>query len=541
MRPWDKYVASLKQHPELSGLQMKQAVERFEQFKARPDVYFDEAPVLKCIEFFGKLKHFLGKSAGKPFILEPWQTFILACILGLKWKDTGLRVCRETYIQIARKAGKDAFMAGLSLYFMLIEGEASPEICCAANSTDQARILFNYIEKFASQIDPKQGALKHYRNYIQGKYNNGICKVISSDASKMDGMNLSLGIIDEYHESPTSEMYEVLKTSMGFREAPLLVIITTAGFNLESPCHDMYMLSLEILAGVKEQDNFWPFIWSLDPDDDWTDEKNFIKCQPNLGVTVTKEFMTSEIQRARNDATAEVGVKTKVLNMWCQAATVWLPSEKVAATMKSLRLEDFEGCMGILGLDLGSTSDITALSLLIPKDGVNYFFNWSFVPSETLKTHAQRDLYLKFVKEGTLFETPGNCTDYQYIINKIVEISKIIQIREIAADSWNATQTCIDLGDLGFNVVPFSQAIGNYNSPTKSMERNILDNLCVINKSACVLWQFSNVVLKMDHNGNIKPDKSQYKKKIDNVIAMINALGSYERQPFLTDTQIFVF
>lgn len=159
-------------------------------------------------------------------------------------------------------------MAALSLYMLIADGEASPEIACLANSRDQANILFSYITNFAKSLDPRGNSIDIYRNYIQFSTNNGKCKVFSADASKLDGLNVSLGIIDEYHQAKDRKLYDVIKSSMAMRVQPLMVVITTAGFNLESPCYDMYSLSVEVLNEIKQDDSFFPFIFSLDADDD---------------------------------------------------------------------------------------------------------------------------------------------------------------------------------------------------------------------------------------------------------------------------------
>lgn len=541
MKPYFEYIEDVKKKKILVCTQIQQCINRFEKLKERDDIYFDEQCVDDAIRFYSLMKHFKGKSAGKQFILSPWQTFILAYVLGLKYKDTGLRVVNEVYIQIARKAGKDAFIAGLCLYMLLIDQEASPEIVCSANSYPQAKILFEYIDKFAKNIDVKKNLIKHYKERLETAINNGKVEVVSSDASRLDGKNVSCAVVDEYHEAKDRKVYDVLKSSQLQRTQPLTIVITTAGFNLESPCYDMYKLSLEILAGIKELDNFASFIFQLDEDDDWTDPVNFIKCQPNLGVTVDSKSMLEEVRKAQVDSTAKSGVLTKTFNKWVASSTEWIPIEAVAKCMKPLRLEDFEGYSAAIGLDLSSVGDLTALCLLIQKDGINHYFNYAFLPEETLKNHPQSYYYQKFVDAGELIVTPGNVTDYDYIIAKIGELSRHVVIQAIYSDQWNATQCLLNLQGLGYNVEQFSQAIGNFNSPTKSLEKQIREGSCIINSSSMILWQFSHVTLKTDHNGNQKPNKEAYKEKIDNIIAMLEATGGVEKTPFLVDTEIFVF
>lgn len=539
---WMDYVKGIKEGLIPSCTLIKQAVARFERFLERDDIYLDEQGFDDCVDFIATLKHFLGKSANKPFILEPFQEFILINLF-LKYKVTHFRVASELYIQVSRKAGKDAFMAAIALYLMVIEGEASPEIVCAANSTDQARILFNYITQFAKSIDKNENVIEHYRNFVQTPFNNGICKVISSDASRADGMNISAFFLDEYHEAKDRKMYDVLKSSQGMREQPLAIIITTAGFNLSGPCHDMYELAVQVLGGVegKEMDNFFPFIWQLDPDDDWTDPKNFIKCQPNLGVTVTEEFMLAEVNKAKVDPTAVVGVKTKTLNMWCTSEFVWIKPEIIVGCMKDMKLEDFTGYPCVIGVDLSSVGDMSALDVMIPIENKRYFFHWTFLPEDTYVNHPNRALYEKFHKLGELDLTPGNIIDYDYITNLIVKINEICPVTAIYYDRWNSSQWSITMTELGYNIIPFAQNIGNYSQATKEFQRLILCGDAVLQKSQNFLWQMMNCTIKEDAQGNIKPVKQSYsKQKIDSVIAATTALGGFlHDNGIATDFEIF--
>lgn len=435
-------------------------------------------------------------------------------------------------------------MAALALYMLVIDGEASPQIACLGNSREQARILFEYITKFAQSIDKKSEFIKYYRNYITTPFNNGSCKVFSADASKLDGLNISLGVVDEYHEQRDRKLYDVMKSSMGMREQAIMVVITTAGFNLESPCHDLYTLGLEILHGIKTDDTFFPFIFMMDEGDDWEDENNWVKCQPNLDITVTRDFMRGELLKAKNDITAENGIRTKTFNMWVSSRLAWLPMELVAKKMSAVDLEDFRGESCYLGVDLSAVADLTALSVCIPHEGKYFFKTWHFLPEASLKDNPNEELYNKFIQEGSLIVTDGNCTDYQYVTKMIMDINEILNIEEIGFDKWNATQWAIQCTELGFNLQPYAQGTSNYNIPTKELERLIKedgDNV-VIDKSASILWEFGNIELKTDYIGNVKPAKANASssRKIDGVIAMLTALGTYLKNPNMQDIDIFV-
>ena len=552
MKGYEQYIQDIRSGKIPACKYVKQVVDRFVEFRNREDIWFDEEYVDNFIEFVHQMKHWAGKSANKHFDLLPWQQFLFA-VLGLKWKDNNLRVVREMYLQLGRKQGKSSCIAALALHHLVADGEPAPSVACLASTRDQARLIFEMCQNYAKSIDPRGQYLKYYRNYIKMPVNSGEIKVFSSDASKLDGLSISLGIVDEYAVQPDNQLYSKIKTSMGFREQPLMVLITTPQGNLTNPAYDTYKTSIEILAKVKSDDSFWPFIYTLDPDEEerWDDENLWIKSNPSLGETVTMEFLRSECLAAKNDTSKQVAFKTLCAGIWCQSHTVWIDQATVASCMKKkINVEDFEGWPCTIGMDLGSVSDFTSFSALWFKEDKYYFKTWTFLPEATLPEHPDKLLYERFIQEGTMTITPGNCTDYDFICAKIGELSQICPIDTIYTDAWNATSTMITLTNMGFNVQPFSQSIGHFNAPTKSMEKHIRDGEAVIDRSQCVLWQFGNAELTMDHNGNVKVTKGtgiggskgsgsgRQRKKVDSVISMCTALGGLEEKGIISDFDI---
>ena len=519
-----------------SGNLIQLACKRFNRFLEREDIYLDENEIDRCILYISQMKHFLGKSAGKQFILEPWQQFVVANVLGLKYKATNKRVCNETNIMIARKNGKDALIGAICDYLLIADGEAAPEIVVAANSTDQAKICFKYISEFGKSLDPKGKILKYYRNYVTVPSNNGVVKVISSDPTKADGMNISCFVVDEMHENRDRRMYDVLKSSQGMREQPLAIIISTAGFHLDGPYYDMYKLSVEILNDVKQMDNFFPFIWQLDEGDDWSDSNNFIKANPNLDVTVTKDFITQEVNKAKVDPTALNGVLVKNLNMWQQSAMAWISRENVVKCMKDVNIDDYVGYTAYIGVDLSSVNDMTAMSVLIPIGDEKYVLkNYAFLPEETMKDHPNRELYQKFHQDGDMIMTSGNIVDFDYVTKLIYDLSQKLSISGIFYDPYNSGTWSIQCTDLGFNMQPVSQGLLNFNSPTRQFEKWVLGENLIIDKSSLFLWCVGNCSLKEDWNDNRKPIKSSANSKIDCVIAALMATKGYIGNPVAND------
>lgn len=536
-----KYIDDVRTGKVRACTYIKQQVERLEKMKERDDIFFDEKAVVECFQFIRTIKHFAGKAAGKSFELLPWQKWVVGSVIGIKHKDTGFRVCRELFILVSRKNGKTALIAALSLYLLIADGEASPSIGCVASSRDQARLLFEAAQQYGKSLDPKGTHLKNYRNYIKFLPNNGEFKVFSSDSSNLDGLSLSCAVLDEGHAQKDNLLYSVLKSSMGFRQQPLMVQITTAGFLLEGyPCFETYKVSVEILAGVKEQDEFFPFLYMLDEGDDWTDEDNWIKCNPCIDVTISREYLRDQVKAAENDSTQETPIKTKNFNIWMNSAMQWVSQEIIAKQMKKVNIEDYGGYTCYLGVDLSSVGDFTSLTCMIPYEDKFIYKTWCFLPEESLKDHPNKILYERFIQEGSLILTPGNVCDFDYIINKIGEINKILHIEGVYYDSWNSSFFTIKCTELGYNMIPVSQAVGSFNAPTKEFERMTREGKVIIDKSSNILWQFGCVTLKMDHNGNVKPSKESYQnKKIDAVISMLMCTAGWMKSPIATDFEIF--
>ena len=531
MKGYYHYVEDVLNGKIVVGELIKLACQRFKDDLQRQDIYFNESVVDKAINFIGTLKHFMGKSSGKHFKLENWQQFIIANIVGWYWKDGNTRRFTSSYIEVSRKNGKTALAAALCLYYLIADGEDGEEVDLAANSKEQAKIAFEFCSSFSKQLDPKGKYLKPYRDNVQFALNNSKLKVFAADDSKLDGFNASFGLIDEYHAAKNSKVRDVIKSSMGMRNNPHLCTITTAGFDKTLPCYKLRSTSIEILNKLKTDDSMFIAIYSLDDKDDWTDKDNWVKCTPNLNVTVTSKYIKEQVQSAINNPSEEVGVKTKTLNLWCDVADVWLPESYIVKASKDIHLEDFRDCECYIGVDLSATSDLTAVSYLIEKDNIYYFKTDYYLPESALVDKPDRETYKLWKQQGLITITAGNVTDYDYITNDIVDASNILNIQKIGYDKWNATQWAIHATEIGLPLEEYPQTMGNFNRPTKELERLILSGNTVIDNNEITRWCFRNVELKSDYNGNVKPNKGIKSKKIDGVIAIIQALGMYLTVP----------
>ena len=535
MKAYYRYVEDVSSGKVIVGGNIKLAIQRFQKDLLRDDLEFREDVVDGAIDFISTLKHFTGKSSGQNFILEDWQAFIVANIVGWYWKGTDNRRYSSSYIEISRKQGKTALAAALCLYFLIADGEDGAEVDLAANSKEQAKIAFSFCSAFTKQLDPKAKYLKAYRDSILLDANNSKLKVFAADDSKLDGFNASFGLIDEYHSAKNSKVRDVIKSSMGMRQNPHLCTITTAGFDKTLPCYKLRSTAIDILNGLKEDDSMFIAIYCLDEDDEWMEEKNWVKCSPNLDITVTSKYIREQVQSAINNPSEEVGVKTKTLNLWCDSAKVWLPETYLIKASRNIDFNKLQDQPCYVGVDLAATSDLTAVSYLVVLDDKYYFKTDYYLPESALKEKADRELYKYWKQMGLLKITDGNVTDYDYITNDLIKYSNIVNIQKVGYDKYNSTQWAISATDLGLPLEEYPQTLGNFNKPTREMERLLLSGKAIVDNNEITRWCFKNVTLKSDYNGNVKPNKSITAKKIDGAISMIQALGMYLDTPHYTN------
>lgn len=512
------------------------ACQRYLDDLDRDDLEFRIKTADKAIRFIGMLRHFKGKSSGQRFKLEPFQAFIVANLTAWYWRETGDRRFTAAYIEMARKGGKTALIAALAMYYFIADGEDGAEVDIAANNYEQAKICYDFIRQFCKQLDPREKDLKIYRGGVELECNASKINVFSADASGKDGFNASVGIIDEFHAAKTTAMRDIIKSSMGMRRNPMLLTITSAGFDKTLPCYKLRQTCEEILNGIKEDDSQFAMIFGLDEGDDWTDEKNWIKSNPNLGQTVTTKYLREQVRSAINNPTEETSVRTKNLGEWLSTSNVWIPDQYLLKAFDKVNIDDFDprSCTLFGGVDLASTGDLACVSLLFTssRDPKLHFKNFYYLPESALQTSPNREMYKYWQRTGQLTVTPGNVADYDYILTDLLKIRKRFVIRTLGIDAWNASQFSINCTENGLPTTPISQSMSNLNRPTKELERLIkMGTDIVIDNNEITLFCFRNSTPKYDWNENLKITKTAYENKIDGVVAIIMALCSYLDTP----------
>lgn len=510
--------------------QIKQACKRYLSFFDKYE--YREDKVNRVINFIQNLKHCSGKHSRKPFILEPWQIWIISSIFGF-YKPNGKRLTNTAFITVSRKQGKSAFCAALSLYMLSADGEDHAEVDYAANNTKQASILHDMACNFASTIDSKGKHFIPYRSMLKFPKTKSFIQVLSSDANGLDGFSPSFAICDEIHAYTDSRLPDVLVSGMGYRDNPLLMLIGSAGFNKFGFMFPYQKMCEEVLAGAKEDDSLFIAIYTLDSTDDWTDESVWQKAAPNLDVTVTKDYLRDQVKKALNQPSLQTSVKTKNFNVFCSSADVWIDNNLLLDATKKFELTDFEfESVCWVGIDLSSVSDLSCVTCLIPYEDKYYFKTWYYLPESCLEGNPNATQYLDWYKQGYLNLTPGNCIDYDYILKDLLKIPDHLLVSKVAYDPYNSTQFVINAQAEGLPMSPYNQSLVNFNKPTKTFEILLKKGSVILDENPITRWCFSNVVLKEDWNANQKPIKGENKyNKIDGVISILESLGSYLEEP----------
>lgn len=498
--------------------------------KEDPPYWFDEEESEKVISFFAEcLTHVKGELAHKPFELGNWEKAILANLFGWKRKD-GTRRYREAFIYVPRKNGKTTLVAGIVLYTLFCDNEPGAEIYSAAAERDQARLVFDQAKGMVLQEPELAKRCKIYQTSIVIESTSSSYKAISAEANTKHGYNTHLAIIDELHAQPNRELVDVLATSTGARRQPLIVHITTADFERESICNEKLDYARKVRDGLIEDPSFLPVIYEATPEDDWTDPAIWEKANPNLGVSVSREYLERECQRAKDQPAYENTFKRLHLNIKTEQETRWLSMEKWNACGHMYGEDALAGLPCWAGLDLASRTDLTAFVLVFHDDTKYKVVPYFWIPKDKAHEREKRDRvpYLTWARQGHIYLTEGNTTDYRFIRQKINELSKVFKIQDIGFDPWNAQHLCTELMEEdGFQMVEFRQGTVSMNEPCKEFERLMLCGDLWHNNNPVLNWMASNVSVKSDPSGNIRPVKPEEKgaARIDGIVAAVMGLG----------------
>lgn len=528
-----EYAAAVRSGELLSCQMIRLAVDRWYADWGRDDIFFDPRPLKLFVAFCKELKHYKGAKAGAPLEWEPWQLFAAANILCWKRRDTKRRRFTYADIYVPRKNGKTTFAAAIADFMLLLDGEAAAEVYAAAVDKAQAKICFD------SSWELLKGSrfgqyVQHFRKgSIVFEETASVYKPLSKDTKNKDGLNIHCGICDERHAWKTNEIYEVLKTGIGARSQPLIFSISTAGTDMTYPYYEDLCVYREMMKGIRElPDNHFFMLYEPDEGDDWTQESTWRKCNPNYGVSLSRKYMEDECKEALDrGGTIRAAFLTKNLNKWVDAPKAWLKDEVVAANNAPFDEHQLEGEVCYVGLDLAATKDITATALFFPRFNI---FKYLFVVPEAKlqEDNGVQDIvdYRRWVEEGWLTVCPGQVLSQDWFLDFLLAKLAPYKVKKIALDPWNAWELKAKLS-LRYNeddVVTYEQTMKYMYPPTKKLDEWLTEGKVNLLGNPVIRWMFGNVVLYHDPgNLNYRPSKGQSKKKIDGVVASIDALGTW--------------
>lgn len=536
IRTAEKYI-----NDALSGKVVVSAITRltFERHRADLQVapengwYFDKKAAERVFDFCSLLKHSPDKRTWKPFIPEPWQAAVIYIIFGWHKKD-GTRRFNYCYIEIPKKNGKTTFAAVFANYLLFFDAEEEAEVYLAATVEKQAHICFDKAKRMIEKSPSLARRARCLTNNVSILSTGSKMEPLGRDSETMEGINPSGAVIDEYHVFTWKNnfVFENIQSATVNRRQPLVVIITTSGRDKDLPCYEYRNLAIEILKGIKKQDDSFAIIYTLDDTDDWKNPEVWKKANPNWAISVIPDRFEDEFKGALNSRTKEVAFKTKNLNLWVDAPTVWIPDEKWQACTHGLTEADIAGSICYGGLDLSSHVDLNALALFFPdingRQALKMFF---WIPEDKMKEKEDRVDYTLWAKQGWIFKMPGGIIDIDQLCDQLQAALPNYIIAGLAYDPYMAHHGVIQkLMKGGFPVQRldlYSQSLKNMSAPTKEFEKMIMSGTLEHFNNPVMRWMMRNIVILSDTNENIKPDKKRSREKIDGPVAAITAIGEY--------------
>ena len=500
------------------------------KFKLKSSVY-DKSAADYAVAFIENLCHTKGTWAGKPFELIDWQEQIIRDLFGTL-KPNGYRQFNTAYIEIPKKQGKSELAAAVALLLTCGDGEERAEVYGCAADRQQAAIVFDVAADMVRMCPALSKRVKILASQKRLIYTptNSFYQVLSAEAYSKHGFNIHGVVFDELHTQPNRKLFDVMTKGSGdARMQPLYFLITTAGTDTHSICYETHQKAKDIIEGRKIDPTFYPVIYGADESDDWTNPKVWKKANPSLDITVGIDKVKAACESAKQNPGEENAFRQLRLNQWVKQAVRWMPMEKWDKCAFAVDEDELEGRVCYGGLDLSSTTDITAFVLVFPpldEEDKYIILPYFWIPEDNLTLRVNRDHvpYDVWERQGYLQTTEGNVVHYSFIEKFIDRLGERFNIREIAFDRWGAVQMVQNLESMGFTVVPFGQGFKDMSPPTKELMKLVLEQKIAHGGHPVLRWNMDNIYIRTDPAGNIKADKEKSTEKIDGAVATIMAL-----------------
>lgn len=494
---------------------------------------FNEKKANKAIKF---IENFCHHSEGRSDLLhlELWQKAIVSAIFGIMDKTTGYRQFREVFIIVARKNGKTLFAAAIAAYMTYVDGEYGAKVYFLAPKLDQADLVYDAFFQIVQSDDELDSITKKRRSDIYIKAFNTSVKKIAFNSKKSDGFNPQLVVNDEMEAWPGDQglkQYEVMTSALGARKQPLIISIATAGYVNDGIFDELFKRATAFLKGNSREKRLLPFIYMIDDIEKWDSIEELKKSNPNLGVSVSAEYYLEQIEIARNSISKKVEFMTKFCNIKQNSAVAWLDYWDVMKCVheeKPLSLEDFKGCYCVGGIDLSRTTDLTAASIVINRDGINHIFTRFYMPQKRYEVAINEDNtpYNIYRDRGFLFISGENQVDYKDVYNWFIELVKVYKIKplKIGYDRYSANYLVEDLKTAGFHTDDVYQGT-NLTPVLHEFEGNLKDGLFDFGDNSMLAAHFLNVAVDINLNDSrMKPVKIEKRMRIDGAMSVFDAL-----------------
>ena len=493
--------------------------------------HYDKSKADFAVNFIQCLCHTKGTWAGKRFELIDWQERIIRDLFGII-KPNGYRQFNTAYVEIPKKMGKSELAAAVALLLCCGDGEQRAEVYGAASDRQQASIVFDVAADMVRMCPAlnKRVKILGASKRIVYEPTNSFYQVLSAEAYSKHGFNIHGVVFDELHTQPNRKLYDVMTKGSGdARMQPLYFLITTAGTDTNSICYEQHQKAKDILEGRKIDHTFYPVIYGAEQDEDWTDENVWKKANPSLGITVDIEKVRTACESAKQNPAEENTFRQLRLNQWVKQAVRWMPMQKWDECSFEVDPTELEGRVCYGGLDLSSTTDISAFVLVFPpRDDTEKYIvlPYFWIPEENMQQRVLKDHvpYDVWERQGVLQATEGNVIHYGFIEKFIDDLGKKYNIKGICFDRWGAVQMSQNLEALGFEVVAFGQGFKDMSPPTKELMKLVLEKRIAHGGHPVLRWMMDNIFIRTDPAGNIKPDKEKSTEKIDGAVALIMAL-----------------
>lgn len=528
-----KYHEAIKKKEVIVGVWVRLCFEILTTGLLNGEWEFNEKKANKAIKF---IENFCHHSEGRSDLLhlELWQKAIVSAIFGIMDKTTGYRQFREVFIIVARKNGKTLFAAAIAAYMTYVDGEYGAKVYFLAPKLDQADLVYDAFYQIVQSDDELDSITKKRRSDIYIKAFNTSVKKIAFNSKKSDGFNPQLVVNDEMEAWPGDQglkQYEVMTSALGARKQPLIISIATAGYVNDGIFDELFKRATAFLKGNSREKRLLPFIYMIDDIEKWDSIEELKKSNPNLGVSVSAEYYLEQIEIARNSISKKVEFMTKFCNIKQNSAVAWLDYWDVMKCVheeKPLSLEDFKGCYCVGGIDLSRTTDLTAASIVINRDGINHIFTRFYMPQKRYEVAINEDNtpYNIYRDRGFLFISGENQVDYKDVYNWFVELVQLYKIKplKIGYDRYSANYLVEDLKTAGFHTDDVYQGT-NLTPILHEFEGNLKDGLFDFGDNSMLAAHFLNVAVDINLNDSrMKPVKIEKRMRIDGAMSVFDAL-----------------